>query len=537
MAGQWQRDFFLITEDPFAVDLNTLDLWVEGLSVREATERRWRDTNSQSPLQVTGSLAHQGSSSERENGMALLAQDCAQQYEAFEFLEEALTDPIHFIDFCPVQLTRAVRKVFVRKYYSLDNHIVREILRQPHILNVKLQGGGDRRAMFEVDQIARASEQRSMKVCRIIMNLQRVGRWIEHATQRHGEDEIPYPGGRLHVPEMEALQEPLCWRYRSLIFVLLAKFDLSSKLSKTLQTEHIEDVAAILLAIGGLPEPTDRSRLLPILRGDEVLTTYSAASTLRQSVLDGNVREQLQQLDKHVLRRRFDDFKAILVQELEQRGEQRGEREMNERLNQSQQSLPGGSGGGSAGAGVSGGGISTGALPDESRVGGLVGAGMTFFRGGRLGKLKSSKLDPMVAALTAGVVTLHSVSEFSSFFGFLAEFVEKLRQFDAVDPLDVFQRCYTAMETLAERDRTEDRKRNELWPGWLEAWCKFLEFYRACAACLLSSSQPLPHPTHGSRELDPGEQGAVDVSEESSGAYTESAVRFEADASSKLLQL
>ena len=142
-----------------------------------------------------------------------------------------------------------------------------------------------------------------------------------------------------------------------------------------------------------------------------------------------------------------------------------------------------------------------------------MGAGMTFFRGGRLGKLKSSKLDPMVAALTAGVVTLHSVSEFSSFFGFLAEFVEKLRQFDAVDPLDVFQRCYTAMETLAERDRT-DRKRNELWPGWLEAWCKFLEFYRACAACLLSSSQPLPHPTHGSRELDPGGQGAVDVSEE-----------------------
>lgn len=34
MAGQWQRDFFLITEDPFAVDLVTLDLWVEGLRYR-----------------------------------------------------------------------------------------------------------------------------------------------------------------------------------------------------------------------------------------------------------------------------------------------------------------------------------------------------------------------------------------------------------------------------------------------------------------------------------------------------------------------
>ena len=309
MAGQWQRDFFLITEDPFAVDLSTLDLWVEGLSVREATERRWRDVAESPALAVTGSLAHQRSNSaERENCMALLAQDCAQQYEAFEFLEEALTDPIHFIDFCPVQLTRDVRKTFVSKYYSLDDQILREILRQPNILNMKLQGGGDKKAMFEVDQIARSTEQRAMKVCRIVMNLQRVGRWIEHATARHGEENgVPYPGGRLHVPEMEALQEPLCWRYRSLIFVLLAKFDLSSKLSKSLQTEHIEDVAAILLAVGGMPEAAERSRLLPIL-GDEVLNTYSSASqparlsTLRQSVLDWGVREQLQQLDKYVLR-------------------------------------------------------------------------------------------------------------------------------------------------------------------------------------------------------------------------------------------
>ena len=128
---------------------------------------------------------------------------------------------------------------------------------------------------------------------------------------------------------------------------------------------------------------------------------------------------------------------------------------------------------------------------------------MTFFRGGRLVKLKTSKLDPMISALTAGLGTLLSASEFPAFFGLLAEFVEKLRQFDSLDPWDVFQRCYTAMETLAERDKTEDRRR--LWPGWLEAWCNFLEFYRACAACLLS---PLPHPgstgSHMDSQLDPG---------------------------------
>ena len=206
------------------------------------------------------------------------------------------------------------------------------------------------------------------------------------------------------------------------------------------------------------------------------------------------------------------------MQELEQR--ERSERgpELHP-VNQSQHSLtvPAGSGGSVTGPGT---GTSSGALADESRVGGLVGAGMTFFRGGRLVKLKSSKLDPMVSALTAGLGTLISTSEFSSFFPLLAEFVEKLRQFDALDPWDVFQRCYTAMETFAEKDKTEDRKK--LWPGWLEAWCKFLEFYRACAACLLS---PFPRPcstgSHMDSQLEPG---VIDASEDRTSMQGESQV-------------
>ncbi|CAJ1339684.1 unnamed protein product, partial [Effrenium voratum] len=121
-------------------------------------------------------------------------QDCAQQYEAFEFLEEALTDPIHFLEICPVQLPREVRQEFLCKYYSLDNRIVREILRQPNLLNLKLQGGGDKRAMGELEQIAKSCQQRSMKVARILMNLQRVARWIEHAS-RHDDDSPCYPAG------------------------------------------------------------------------------------------------------------------------------------------------------------------------------------------------------------------------------------------------------------------------------------------------------------------------------------------------------
>lgn len=325
MAGQWQRDFFLITEDPFAVDLGTLDLWVEGYSVHEATDVRWRDIE-ESALAVAGGLAHgrvKTNQELNEDCLALLSQDCAQQYEAFEFLEEALADPIHFMEICPVQLPREVRQIFLRKYYSLDNQIVREILRQPSVLNIKLQGGGDKKAMFEIDQIARTTEQRSMKVARIVMNLQRVCRWLEHAAcscSRPEEAEATYPAGRLLVPEMEALQEPLCWRYRSLSFLLLNKFDLNSKFSRSLQTEHIEDVAAILLAVGGVPAScteAPNSRLLSILVGEDTSAVHtsgnerhserqvSAKSTgsqcSRRSVLDTSLQDQLQQLDKNIL--------------------------------------------------------------------------------------------------------------------------------------------------------------------------------------------------------------------------------------------
>merc|ERR1712066_1195709 len=74
------------------------------------------------------------------------------------------------------------------------------------------------------------------------------------------------------------------------------------------------------------------------------------------------------------------------------------------------------------------------------------------------------------------------------FFCALADFVEKLRQLDSSDPLELFQRCYTALELYSERE--QEKERRPQWSAWLNAWLTFLEFYRACAACVLWAVPP-----------------------------------------------
>ncbi|CAE8637033.1 unnamed protein product, partial [Polarella glacialis] len=130
--------------------------------------------------------------------------------------------------------------------------------------------------------------------------------------------------------------ETLCWRYRSLAFVLLCRFNLSTKVTGLLRSEHVEDVAAVLLAAGGVPDATEaRFRVLDILVGSDpehilgvvgVVSAsvgfLSASAAVRQNgVLDIAVRDNLRMLDSKVLRPRFNDFKNLLLQELnEHRG-------------------------------------------------------------------------------------------------------------------------------------------------------------------------------------------------------------------------
>ncbi|CAE8592729.1 unnamed protein product, partial [Polarella glacialis] len=463
MAGKWQREFFLITEDPFAVDLRTLDLWIEGYTVREAAELRWsRDfagpSGTASGGGPLGALASRSEASRLGQFMKLLQQDCAQQYEAFEFLEEALADPVHFLEFCPVQMDSAARMAFVDRFYSLDGPVLRELLRHPNLLNIRLQGGGDRKAIAEVDEIARASGERSLKVSRILMNLQRACRWVEQAAdKRIGVGSIVscsieagssvYPWSRLGVSGLDALGETLCWRYRSLAFVLLCRFNLSTKVTGLLRSEHVEDVAAVLLAAGGVPDATEaRFRVLDILVGSDpehilgvvgVVSAsvgfLSASAAVRQNgVLDIAVRDNLRMLDSKVLRPRFNDFKNLLLQEL---NEHRGPD------GPPTPSMP------STGIAPPGG--ATGKDQPKEGVGSntLVGqviltsaASMSFFsRSTRPEKLKFARLDPMIHSLSAGIGSLQSPLQFIGFFSALADFVEKLRQLDSAHPLDIFQ--------------------------------------------------------------------------------------------------
>lgn len=581
MAGKWQRDFFLITEDPFAVDFSTLELWVEGYSVREAAELRWnRDfvstvkqprghdkssrgvtaTPTISPPYTTPPSASAVSAVSDQAGgrlsliagdptfhlrlqfMDLLRQDCAQQYEACEFLEDALADPLHFLEFCPVQLELPARRLFIERYYSLDSKCLRELLRNSNVLNIKLQGGGDRKAVAEVEGMARTSGERSLKVARILMNLQRACRWVEQAASQRlstGGNALSahqsrsqltnpanrcYPWARLAIPELEALGEPLCWRYRSLAFVLLHRFDFSSKTLQTLRSEHIEDVAALILACGSIPG-SGFPGMLDVLVGGDHETSSShlnsersspgiAASLRQDSVFDPIVREGLRQLDFKVLRPKFNDFKTLVLQQFENRAAEI-----------------------TTVAGFQG--ASTAVPPVQSdeplRTGSFaaVSVGRSVFS--RFVRLKTARLETVIHALSPCLVCLQSPSEFSIFFNILADFVERLQSVDSAEPLEVFQVCYSAMEQIAEKEQAEVRK--AVWPHWLQCWRTFLEFFRAATACALrtepqassqvQSKQEKENPNH---ELAVTSNDSVEVSDRNVSFLLTSSTSLDAEA-------
>eukprot|EP00927_Polykrikos_kofoidii_P066752 TRINITY_DN62318_c0_g1_i1.p1 TRINITY_DN62318_c0_g1~~TRINITY_DN62318_c0_g1_i1.p1 ORF type:complete len:613 (+),score=91.96 TRINITY_DN62318_c0_g1_i1:173-2011(+) len=562
MAGQWQREFFLITEDPFAVDLFVFDLWLEGYSVREAADiRRTRlDEVGATPSGALESrhgcdTARDGSAELFEQFGDLLLQDCAQQYEAFEFLEGALADPVRFLEFCPVQLAPSIRREFVTRYYSLHAGLVREMLKMPNALLIR---GCDRKAQQALEQIARVSGQKVLKVQRILANLQRVCQWVEVAAWQLtsnssgpataasavavgslGAQSAPSAGTMAtlpFLPLLQALGEPLRWRYRSLAFVMLCRFDLWSRAALPLHCHTIEDIAAILLSSGGVMDAasnmTDvRCRIVEVLtwvgrslggggvdnrsprlsasgsrQGSHCSTNVAlegsvgvtvaenltrvgsagssvasaalvtpesvddslaaragqAASTARAcGVLGSQIRECLKEVEAKVLRPKYNEFKSLFTQEVEKHSD----------TPQTQ----------------------TSALGDESLPIGFRSSPSSrtdwsrgFFP--RTNRYKTTRLDPTLAALTAGVASLNNPSAFENFFGVLVEFSERLRQLGWADPLELFECCYVAMEVLSEREQAVSKK--TLWPARLKAWRAFLEFYRACVACILLNPSP-----------------------------------------------
>lgn len=164
------------------------------------------------------------------------------------------------------------------------------------------------------------------------------------------------------------------------------------------------------------------------------------------------MRECLRQLDANVLRSKFHyhEFKAFLLQEIDRRTE-----------------------------------IGSSMTLHDMRLG----WSRSFFARGS-GRLEKPQLDPAIAALAAGMATLQTPKSFLGFFAALADFAEKLRLLDPQDPLLLFQRCAFALEQLSWREQSQARK--DTWDAWMDAWRVFLEFYRACTACVLNMPGPSP---------------------------------------------
>ncbi|CAE8650076.1 unnamed protein product, partial [Polarella glacialis] len=67
--------------------------------------------------------------------------------------------------------------------------------------------------------------------------------------------------------------------------------------------------------------------------------------------------------------------------------------------------------------------------------------------------------------------------------------------------------CYFAMELLAEKEQVEARK--PFWPMWLNAWRLFLEFFRACTACVLGNHTLSTHSPSMVRNLQDGTESPL----------------------------
>eukprot|EP00747_Dinoflagellata_sp_TGD_P057868 gnl/TRDRNA2_/TRDRNA2_150854_c0_seq1.p1 gnl/TRDRNA2_/TRDRNA2_150854_c0~~gnl/TRDRNA2_/TRDRNA2_150854_c0_seq1.p1 ORF type:complete len:581 (+),score=116.56 gnl/TRDRNA2_/TRDRNA2_150854_c0_seq1:45-1787(+) len=487
MAGQWQREFFLIMEDPFAVEIGVFELWVDGYSVREATEVRWSQFEAPPSFEEVPEAALRTDADTAEPDLAakqsafsdptaasqdcasdlkahfwdLLRQDCAQQYEAFEFLEEALKDPVHFLEFCPVQLTPSARLDFVCRYYSLDNNVVRELLRHPSVLRLNLQ---ERKALAELAQIARLAGEKELKVQRITSNLQRALRWVEDEAKRRskgnrvllfGADDRDESAASSEVLELEALGESLSLRYRSLVFTLLLKFDLWSKGTQRFATEHVEDIASVLLACNCLPDLGEaRTRFQALLYSDVSASpqafVVAGATSVPSAPTDVTLNDSLRLLHMKMLRPKLNDFKALVYQELDK------PQSVNVAVTSSTTTPT--------------------VTPRSSR--GFFGRGSK-----KKGEEFKAIIEKIVNALVKGLEKLFSQAGFVSFFVSLADFLETLKTLDAIEQLDFFQRCFNAFELLAEKDQTTSR--NQQWPSWIAAFRDFLEMYRACTACAL----------------------------------------------------
>merc|ERR550534_631322 len=152
----------------------------------------------------------------------LMLKDTAQQYEAYEALEQQFGDPSKFLEFCPVQMGRNIRQEAIERFYALNGTIVRE-----HVFRT-LQSQKERcsschsvvfrRQADDTEDLANTAKAHNRRICektslrpfpvaRTTANIKRFMQWLEEWKPPVTSNPVETSGSRKAT---ESAWESLC---------------------------------------------------------------------------------------------------------------------------------------------------------------------------------------------------------------------------------------------------------------------------------------------------------------------------------------
>ncbi|CEM01891.1 unnamed protein product [Vitrella brassicaformis CCMP3155] len=277
------RDVFVVAQDPFWFDGAVFDYWLHGLSIDEALgERRKAFGIEGSDLMGgvgVGTAPHSTFDAYHfGNLLSLIKLDTAHLYHVFELLELQLYSPQSFLSFSTLQIRASERRTILRKFYSLDPPVVREVLKTSKPLSIKQKA---------ILQIVRATGVRHQSVQRQVENIRRMCRWLDtdDASQ-------PQTQRQALAQLSELFGDTLGGRYYRINFIISNKIEVFAKRTSHLTFLQVDEVVSHFLSSF---TPTADSYLDPV-HLDAVKTLHSFFKNVR------NAEEFRQQLRRDWLR-------------------------------------------------------------------------------------------------------------------------------------------------------------------------------------------------------------------------------------------
>lgn len=188
------EDIDVFYMDPSFIDLQVYDLWLQGFSENEATQRRESDD-----VFKNHSASH-----------AIIASDTHDQFRMFYIVERFLQSPPMLDRQMLLQITPDVQDILIEKYYQFDKEVVRELLGK------KLTG----RLRKDLDDVSEKTNIPLKSCRRQFDNVKNVLRAVE---------EIEGGGLADTIKKLFLLSDTLARQYACICFMAINKIETGKK--------------------------------------------------------------------------------------------------------------------------------------------------------------------------------------------------------------------------------------------------------------------------------------------------------------------